>query len=100
VSDACDRIAIVGAPGAGKSTLARRLAANLDAHHIEVDALHFLPGWKFRPEDAVRADIANAVAAERWVACGNWAASATSFGAALPPSSGSTTRLAFVSNGC
>jgi adenylate kinase family enzyme len=72
VSDAGDRIAIVGAPGAGKSTLARRLAANLDAHHIELDALHFLPAWKLRPEEAVRADVGQAVAAERWVACGNW----------------------------
>jgi energy-coupling factor transporter ATP-binding protein EcfA2 len=72
VSDACDRIAIVGAPGAGKSTLARHLAANLDAHHIELDALHFLPGWKLRPEEAIRADVSRAVTAERWVACGNW----------------------------
>jgi adenylate kinase family enzyme len=72
VSDAGDRIAIVGAPGVGKSTLARRLAIHLEAEHIELDALHFLPGWKFRPEEAVRADVSRAVAAERWVACGSW----------------------------
>lgn len=72
MSNPGDRIAIVGAPGAGKSTLARRLATSLNTPHIELDALHFLPGWKLRPEEAVRADIANAVAAERWVACGNW----------------------------
>lgn len=66
------RIAIVGAPGAGKSTLARHLATNLDAHHIELDAHHFLPGWKLRSEEDVRTSIGQAVAAERWVACGNW----------------------------
>jgi adenylate kinase family enzyme len=71
VDELGSRIAIVGAPGA-KSTLARRLAIYLDAHHIELDALHFLPGWKFRPEEAVRADIGKAIAAERWIACGNW----------------------------
>jgi adenylate kinase family enzyme len=72
VDELGSRISIVGAPGAGKSTLARRLARYLGANHIELDALHFLPGWKFRPEEAVRADIGKAIAAERWVACGNW----------------------------
>lgn len=67
-----NRIAVVGAPGAGKSTLARRLAVALEAKHIELDTLHFLPGWKFRPQEVVRADVRSAVAAERWVACGNW----------------------------
>ncbi|WP_391503311.1 AAA family ATPase [Botrimarina mediterranea] len=66
------RIAVVGAPGAGKSTLAQRLAERLDAKHIDLDALHFLPGWRLRPEEDVRTDVGQAVAAERWVACGNW----------------------------
>ncbi len=72
VEELGSRIAVVGAPGAGKSTLARRLADRLDAYRIELDALHFLPGWELRPEEAVRADVGQAVAADRWVACGNW----------------------------
>lgn len=71
-----DRIAVVGAPGAGKSWLAGRLAKELGSEHIELDALHFEPGgesdWSLREPAEVRASVAHAVAADRWVACGNW----------------------------
>ncbi|MFF7362342.1 AAA family ATPase [Streptomyces sp. NPDC008125] len=60
------RILVVGITGAGKSTLARALAARLDVPWYEMDALHFSgPGW------AVSADFGRAVAAiveeERWI---------------------------------
>ncbi|TWT99249.1 topology modulation protein [Botrimarina colliarenosi] len=67
-----DRIAIVGCSGAGKTTLARRLADRFGSTHIELDGLNFEPGWTKRPLPEVRQDVAEAVSADRWVACGNW----------------------------
>lgn len=39
------RVSVVGIPGAGKSTLTRRLAALLDVPRLELDALHYQPNW-------------------------------------------------------
>lgn len=71
--DPCwDRIAVVGSTGAGKSTLSRELAERLDSRHIELDALHFEPGWRARPLEDFRADVAEALSRDRWIADGNW----------------------------
>lgn len=59
------RIAIAGAPGAGKTTLAGRLASALDIEAVELDALAHGPGWTIRPEFA--ADVAAFTAGERWI---------------------------------
>ena len=40
------RIAITGASGNGKTTLARRLAETCDLRHVEIDALHHGPNWE------------------------------------------------------
>jgi adenylate kinase family enzyme len=66
------RIVIVGASCSGKSTLARRLAGDLGRPHIELDALHWGPGWTPRPLPEFRARVAAAVEAEFWVADGNY----------------------------
>ena len=39
------RVHVIGNAAAGKSTLAKRLAAALDAEFVELDALNWLPGW-------------------------------------------------------
>ena len=44
-TDADARIVVVGSSGAGKTSLARRLAAQLGVPHIELDALHFAEDW-------------------------------------------------------
>ena len=44
------RVAVVGTSCAGKTTFAKALAAQLQAPHIELDALHHGPGWVPRPE--------------------------------------------------
>jgi adenylate kinase family enzyme len=44
------RILVAGSSGAGKTTMARRLAALLDLPYVEVDGLFHGPGWTERPE--------------------------------------------------
>ena len=66
------RIVIIGTSCSGKTTLARKIPAKLDMRHIELDQLFWLPEWKQRPTDEFRALVQEAVAAERWVTCGNF----------------------------
>lgn len=71
------RISIVGPAGAGKTTLARELArrlnaAHINAAHIELDALHWEPGWKEAPDEVFRHRVAEAVAAPAWTCDGNY----------------------------
>lgn len=61
------RISVVGNSGSGKTTLARRLAVALDAPHIELDAIHHLPGWVPIERDRFRAEVGRLTAAPRWV---------------------------------
>lgn len=66
------RICVLGTSGSGKTTLAKALAERLELRHIELDAIHHLPGWKVRELDDFRAEIANAIEGDRWVADGNY----------------------------
>ncbi len=72
VPDAMQRVIVIGTTGSGKTALARELAQILGGVHIELDAHNFLPGWTDRPLEDMRARVAEAVKAERWVACGNY----------------------------
>ena len=69
------RIVVVGTSGAGKTTLARRIAALLDLPHIELDAINWQPGWcdltRHNPEEFVRR-VNEAIQAEAWVLDGNY----------------------------
>ena len=69
------RIVVIGTPGAGKTTLARRIAGQLELPHIELDAINWQPGWR----DLTRHDpalfvsrVVEAIQAEAWVADGNY----------------------------
>ena len=53
--------------------MARRVATILQAPHIELDAIHWLPGWQERDDDEFRELTQAAVAAGRWVVDGNYA---------------------------
>jgi adenylate kinase family enzyme len=59
------RVLVAGTSGAGKTTLAGRLAALWDLRYTELDGLYHGPGWTPRPQflDDVRA----LVASDRWV---------------------------------
>jgi adenylate kinase family enzyme len=67
-----ERILVVGTTGSGKSTMASRLAARLGIPHVELDALHWGPGWSERPAESFRAALVQATAGPRWVVDGNY----------------------------
>ena len=68
------RVVIVGATGAGKSTLAIRLAAAIGAPYVELDALFWGPNWTPTPPEDFRARVAAATASPAWVVAGNYGA--------------------------
>jgi adenylate kinase family enzyme len=67
------RIVVVGTSGAGKTTLARRIAAQLEIEHIELDAITWLAGWcdltRSDPEEYLRR-VTEATRGEAWVVDG------------------------------
>ena len=67
-----DRIVIIGVTGSGKSTLAKRLAEKLHYPVIELDDLHWSPGWVAAEKEDFRQTVARAASADKWVAVGNY----------------------------
>ncbi|MFV2145506.1 MULTISPECIES: P-loop NTPase family protein [Isoptericola] len=59
------RVLVAGTSGAGKTTLAARLAEILDVPHTELDGLFHGPRWTPRPE--FRDDVRALVASDAWV---------------------------------
>jgi adenylate kinase family enzyme len=59
------RVLVVGITGAGKTTLARALAAREGLRSFELDALMFGPGWSESPR--FLADAEEATRGDRWV---------------------------------
>jgi adenylate kinase family enzyme len=68
------RVVIVGATGAGKSTLALRLAAAIGVPYVELDALFWGPNWTPTPPEDFRARVAAATATPAWIVAGNYGA--------------------------
>lgn len=66
------RIIVVGMSGSGKTTLAKQIEARCGIPHIELDGLFWGPEWEPREPAVFRADVAQAVAAPRWVLDGNY----------------------------
>jgi adenylate kinase family enzyme len=66
------RVVVVGVTSSGKSTLAERLARRFDLDLIELDALHWEPGWQEAQRAVFRARVEQALEAERWVVAGNY----------------------------
>ncbi len=59
------RVLVAGLSGAGKTTLATRLAAVLDLPRTEIDALHHGPGWVPRAE--FLDEVAALAASPAWI---------------------------------
>ena len=66
------RIHVVGTSCSGKTTLARALAARLGLPHVELDALHWAPGWTEVPRELMQERVAQATAGDGWVIDGNY----------------------------
>ncbi|MFN2626302.1 MAG: hypothetical protein ABR520_09495 [Mycobacteriales bacterium] len=68
------RVAVVGVSAAGKSTVARTLAARLRVPHVELDALWHDAGWTNPSEDEFRTRVTARLVDDEWVCDGNYAA--------------------------
>jgi hypothetical protein len=66
------RIAVVGATGSGKTTLAQTLALRLTIPHIELDSLYWEANWQPAALDVFRARLEPKAAAPAWVTDGNY----------------------------
>ena len=66
------RIIVIGVTGAGKSTLASRLAEKLGVRHIELDALYWRPNWVGTPDDEFALKVWNAISEDAWIMDGNY----------------------------
>ena len=68
------RIVVYGPTGSGKTTMAAHLARRIGVPHIELDAIHWLPGWKEKPPEEFRADVSTLLSecTDGWVFDGNY----------------------------
>jgi adenylate kinase family enzyme len=72
------RLRVVGNSGSGKTSLARRLAAQLRVPHLELDSVQHRPGWTEAPVGEFQQDVAqfrdrSEAVAGGWVVDGNYA---------------------------
>lgn len=67
-----DKVMVIGSGGAGKTTVARELAALTGLPLVHLDQLFWRPGWVRTPTDEWRRVVQNLVAADRWVIDGNY----------------------------
>ncbi|MCJ7726126.1 MAG: hypothetical protein MUP76_07045 [Acidimicrobiia bacterium] len=66
------RISVVGPTGSGKTTVAARIGEALGIPVVELDAIHWGPGWTPVDRDHMRAEVAAMIAGDRWVVDGNY----------------------------
>jgi adenylate kinase family enzyme len=66
------RVSVVGNSGAGKTTLARALAARLGVPHVELDAIFHQRDWRPLPKDEFQARVGALIAGDGWVVDGNY----------------------------
>jgi adenylate kinase family enzyme len=67
------RIVVVGVSGNGKTTLSRKLAAQLGVPYVELDALNHLPGWTEASVEDFRRDVQAAIdRTDSWVFDGSY----------------------------
>lgn len=66
------RVLLVGSPGAGKSTLAKKLAAQTGLPLIHLDDLYWDTGWVRVERELWLTRLAEALAGEQWIIDGNY----------------------------
>ncbi len=63
---------MIGTSGSGKTTLAKQIARRRQVPHIELDAIHWLPGWQEEDDERYREKLKTAIAQPSWVLDGNY----------------------------
>jgi adenylate kinase family enzyme len=66
------RVLVIGSGGAGKSTLAARIAERTGLPLIHLDACYWRPGWVETPPEEWTATVARLAAGDAWVMDGNY----------------------------
>lgn len=66
------RVAVVGSPGSGKSTLSRRLAQACGIAALHLDDLYWRAGWQRPAEAEWRAHVTQLASGETWLIDGNY----------------------------
>jgi adenylate kinase family enzyme len=66
------RVLVIGSGGAGKSTLARRIAERTGLPLIHLDALYWKPGWVETPKAEWDRVVDQLIARDTWVMDGNY----------------------------
>lgn len=66
------RVSVVGCSGSGKSTVARRMSEVLGVPYVELDALHWGPGWSQATAEELSERVRRATAADAWIVDGNY----------------------------
>jgi len=66
------RVVLMGAPGSGKSTVARALGARLGVPVFHLDRAYWRDGWVRAPEAEFRAEVERMAALPGWVIDGNY----------------------------
>lgn len=66
------RIVVLGPPGSGKTTLARRLGARHGLPVFHLDHVYWRPGWVAAPPAAFAAEVARIAALPAWVIDGHY----------------------------
>lgn len=67
-----DRIVIIGAAASGKTTLAFNMAVKLGLPVIDLDDLHWQPGWKTTPRDEFKSEVRKSASKDKWIIAGNY----------------------------
>lgn len=62
-----ERVVILGPGGADKSELATAVSRRTGLPVVHLDLLFWRPGWAPAPRDDARADLAAAIAGDRWL---------------------------------
>lgn len=67
-----DRIVIIGSPGAGKSTLARKLGRKLQIQVVNLDRIFWNPDWKEKPRNTRIGILKERVSKRQWIIEGTY----------------------------
>ena len=72
IVDGMDKVLIIGCPGSGKSTFARKLAPVVDLPLIYLDILHHHPDHSLTPTDQFDRMLQKILVKAKWIIDGNY----------------------------